>query len=61
MCRWSSEGWGEVRGRHERARRRRRHQPGQPAAGVARVQDGGEGVRDAVGQQRRLMHHQNAA
>ena len=29
----------------ERPRRGRRHQPGQPAPGVARVQDGGEGVR----------------
>ena len=33
-----------MRGRHERAPRRRRHEPGQPAAGIARVQGGGEGV-----------------
>jgi hypothetical protein len=48
-------GWWEQHGRaepprhlggNERTGRRRRHQPGQPAAGVAGVSAGGEGVRE---------------
>ena len=45
MCRWSSGRWGEAGLRHERAKRRRRHQPGQPAVCVTRLQGAGEGER----------------
>ena len=47
MCRWSSGGLGEVRGRHERVERGRRHQPGQPANGVAWIRGSRGDLRSA--------------